>query len=116
MGVALTATTNGHLPLSSEEVATFARFKYIDFSIDSYDEDTVRKIRKKASVRTIIHNFHRIHAYCYRNALRLPDLVWTGVLSHHVVNQLPDFVAFAHSNRVSRLNFNEIVIYDGAVE
>ena len=116
MGVALTATTNGHLPLSDEEVATFARFKYVEFSIDSHDEETVRKVRKKVSVRTIIHNFHRIRAYCYRNVLTLPDLVWTGVMSHHVVNQLPDFVCFAHSNGVSRLNFNEIVIYEGAVE
>lgn len=35
MGVALTATTNGHLPLSDDEVATFARFKYVEFSRDS---------------------------------------------------------------------------------
>lgn len=116
LGVELTATTNGHLPLSADEVATFARFKYIEFSIDSHDEDTVRKVRKKTSVARIVHNFHLVRAYCIQHGLRLPDLVWTGVMTHFVVNQLPGFVAFAASNDVKRINFNEVVIYEGAVE
>jgi radical SAM protein with 4Fe4S-binding SPASM domain len=116
LGVALTATTNGHLPLSPDEVATFARFKYIEFSIDSHDEDTVRKVRKKTSVARIVHNFHLIRAYCLLHNLTPPDLIWTGVLTHHVVNQLPGFVAFAASNDINRINFNEVVIYEGAVE
>ncbi|MHB8543117.1 MAG: radical SAM protein [Leptospirales bacterium] len=115
MGVALTACTNGHLPLSPEEVSTFARFKYIEFSIDSHDEATVNAVRKKTSVARIVHNFHLIRAHCIRHKLKMPELAWTGVLSHHVVNQLPDFIAFSHSNGVSRIHFNEIAIYAGAV-
>lgn len=116
LGVELTATTNGHLPLSQNEVETFARFKYIEFSIDSHDEATVRAVRNKTSVARIVHNFHLIRAHCLANSMKLPDLVWTGVLTHHVVNQLPDFVAFAASNGIKRINFNEVVIYEGAAE
>ena len=116
LGVALTATTNGHLPLSADEISTFARFKYIEYSIDSHDEETVRKVRKKTSVARIVHNFHLVRAYCLQHNLTPPDLVWTGVLTHHIVHQLPGFVAFAASNGVQRINFNEVAIYEGAVE
>lgn len=116
LGVELTATTNGHLPLTPEEVATFARFKYIEFSIDSHDEATVRAVRKKTSVARIVHNFHLIRGYCLQHNMPLPELVWTGVLTNHVVLQLPGFVAFAASNGIKRINYNEVVIYEGSAE
>jgi len=116
LGVELTATTNGHLALTPEEVATFARFKYIEYSIDSYDEATVRAVRKKTSVARIVHNFHLVRSYCMQHNMPLPELVWTGVLTNHVVNQLPGFVAFAASNGIKRINYNEVVIYEGSAE
>lgn len=114
-GVKAIATTNGSTLLSPEEVATFARFKYIEWSIDTHDVEILKKVRKKVDVRTIVHNFHLVRAYCLLHDLPLPELAWTGVLSINVADTLPEFVAYASSCGVKTLHFNEVGIYDGAV-
>lgn len=113
-GFKLSATTNGALPLSPEEVATFARFKYIEWSIDTHDVKILKKVRKKVDARIIIHNFHLVRAHCLLHDLPLPELAWTGVLTYDMVHTLPEFVAYASSCGVQKLNFNEVGVYEGA--
>lgn len=116
MGISLSCTTNSATPLSPDEVATFGRFKYIELSIDTHDIDLLKKVRKKVDARTIVHNFHLIRAYCLRHGVPTPEIVWTGVLTRHIVETLPDFVTFAAFNGVKTVNFNEVSIYEGAPE
>lgn len=113
-GFRLSATTNGALPLSPEEVATFARFTYIEWSIDTHDVAILKKVRKKVDARTIIHNFHLVRSHCLLHDLPLPELAWTGVLTFDMVHTLPEFVAYASSCNVQKLNFNEVGVYEGA--
>lgn len=113
-GILVSATTNGSTLLSPDEVATFARFKYIEWRIDTHDVDILKHIRKKVDVRTIVHNFHLVRSYCLLHDLPLPDLAWTGVLTIDVAETLPQFVAYASSCGAKTLNFNEVGIYDGA--
>lgn len=113
-GVQMSTTTNGATILSSDEVATFARFKYIEWSIDTFDVRTLKAVRKKVDVRTIVHNYHLVRSYCLLHDLPLPDIRWTGVLTVDVVDQMPQFVAYAASCGVKKMNFNEVGVYGGA--
>jgi radical SAM protein with 4Fe4S-binding SPASM domain len=113
-GIKVSTTTNGATVLSPEEVATFARFKYIEWSIDTHDIETLKEVRKKVDARTIAHNFHLVRSYCLLHGLPLPELAWTGVLTIDIIETLPQFVAYAASSGVKKLQFNEVGIYDGA--
>jgi MoaA/NifB/PqqE/SkfB family radical SAM enzyme len=113
-GVLMSTTTNGSTVLSPDEVATFARFKYIEWSIDTYDQQTLKAVRKKVDVRTIVHNYHLVRSYCLLHDVPMPEIRWTGVLTVDVVEQMPQFVAYASSNGVKKMNFNEVAVYEGA--
>jgi MoaA/NifB/PqqE/SkfB family radical SAM enzyme len=113
-GVKVSTTTNGSTPLSPVEVATMARFKYIEFSIDTHDIAILKKVRKKVDARTIVHNFHLVRAYCLAHDLPVPDLAWISVLTIHTVDSLPEFVAFAASNGVKVLHMTEVTMFDVA--
>lgn len=114
LGVQMSATTNGSTVLSADEVATFARFKAIEWSIDTHDIQILKKVRKKVDARTIVHNFHLVRGHCLLHGLPVPDLRWTGVLTVTVAETLPEFVAYAASCGVKAINFNEVGVYDGA--
>lgn len=114
-GVLMSTTTNGATILSPEEVATFARFKYIEFSIDTFDPALLKSIRKKVDSRTIVHNFQMVKAYCLLHDLPLPQLAWIGVLTFHAADKLPEFIAYAAACGVTSIKFTEVGIYDGAV-
>src|SRR5476651_1182244 len=113
-GVQVSTTTNGATVLSPDEVATFARFKYIEWSIDTFDIQTLKEVRKKVDVRTIVHNYHLLRSYCVLHDVPMPDIRWTGVLTLAVAGQMPQFVAYASSCGVKNMNFNEVAVYEGA--
>lgn len=113
-GVQVSTTTNGATVLSPDEIATFARFKYIEWSIDTFDVQTLKEVRKKVDARTIVHNYHLLRSYCLLHDVPMPDIRWTGVLSLAVADQMPQFVAYASSCGVTNMNFNEIAVYEGA--
>lgn len=52
--------TNLARPLSEQELLTLARFDELQVSFDSADLEMVRRLRSKADLRTITHNFLRL--------------------------------------------------------
>jgi uncharacterized radical SAM superfamily Fe-S cluster-containing enzyme len=82
-GVKVKTTTNGATLLSPDEVATFARFEYIEWSIDTHDVEILKKVRKKVDVRTIVHNFHLVFCgICLCRSSSGPAFLQSMLLRH----------------------------------
>lgn len=111
-GVGLSICSNWNRKLSDDEVRVLSRFKFIQFSIDTANNDLLRTLRPPADLRTILYNMHLIRSRVILDRLPHPVFMWCSVLSHKIVPYLSDFIALAISNNIQNINFNELEYYE----
>lgn len=107
-GIRLNLVSNFSKVMTPDEVAAVSRFDEVQISIDSVDMAVLRQVRKAVDVRTILYNTHLIRAHVIRNRLRMPQIIWTAVLTDRVAAGMPDLVAMAVSSGVRSINCVEV--------
>lgn len=108
-GAELTLVSNFARPLESVEIATLAQFGALRASIDTVDRDTLKDIRRKTDIRTVLTNLLAIKAHALAAGTRPPRFSINCVVSDRVALDLPDLVAHA-----AALGCADVVLHDVA--
>jgi len=110
-GVSMSLCSNWNHKLSNEEVDVLSRFSFLQFSIDTADQELLRSIRPSADIKVILYNMHLIRSRSLLNGMPIPTIMWCSVLSNRNIPVLSELVAMAISNGVAKINFNELEYY-----
>lgn len=114
-GFPLQITTNVALPWSWEEADLMSRFVHVMVSLDTVDQDLLRRLRRKVDLRTIIHNITLLRSAALLNDRPIPRLAFTCVLSDQSVQNLDRLVALAKSLECE-LNLSNLIELHGVTE
>ena len=104
-GLRLQITTNFARALSDEELAVFARFAEIRISLDTVDDDLLRRVRRKVGLGTVVANLMKVRAAALAQGAPGPDFTFSCGVYDRNVTKLPDLARFAVVGGIRRVCF-----------
>lgn len=87
------------------ELDALARFDLIEVSLDSANEDLMRRIRRHVSVSTITRNIEAVRTQAARLGIREPKISFSTGIYHPVVWELEEFADFAAALKARSVTF-----------
>lgn len=114
-GFQLQITTNAAVPWSWDEADLMSKFVHVMVSVDTIDQDLLRRLRRKVDLRTIVHNLTLMRAAALLGGRPMPRLAFTCVLSDQSVHNLDRLVALAKA-LACELNLSNLIELHGVTE
>jgi tetratricopeptide (TPR) repeat protein len=112
LGISIDGTTNLAKVLSAQEIETLSKFSHITVSIDSFDPDILRTVRKSVDLRSIVYNTMAIRAASLsRESSKSFELTIMAVYSAQVVPGLKQLVSFASVAGAEVFGLQDLIEY-----
>jgi len=110
-GKPLSIITNLGRAYDDDEIATLARFRIIEISIDTADEGLLRRIRRKVDLSRIVTNMAHIRARALMDGIAAPHFSFSCGLYDQSITRLEAFAALAAAVGVRTITFWDLQKY-----
>jgi hypothetical protein len=114
-GINVCITSNFSKIFSDAEVDALAHMTRIVISIDTVDQDLLKKVRRRVDLRTILYNMTRVRLRAQRIG-RVPHFNWQCTLSDAVISGLPDWFELGLLNGVSTFTLGNLIKIEGLLD
>ena len=109
-GIPLHTVTNLAKPLTWEEAELLARFNYLAISIDSADQEQMKRVRKGADLRNIIYNVEMINAAAISQGRDKMPFTIISVLNKSNAFKIRELAALVVSLGATSLSLQDLVM------
>lgn len=111
MGAPLSVITNLGRRYSEAEIDTLSRFTLIQVSLDTADEDLLRRVRRKVDLSRILTNITKIRLRALLTARRAPVFAFSCGLYDKSIPRLEEFAGLAVTMGVRNVTFWNLMKY-----